>query len=152
MWTRCTWNGGKVTQVTCGRSFKGIIWSQKREKSVSFFCGQRYSWTKVLRIRLLVRAYALIFRNQNPAYTIKKRKGKLSSIGRAALLATAYWLLRVDLDSTWQHAHNRAFDEVFTCARAVCDSASTYLVVCRFNPSTNSLTALRDICGRAAGN
>ena len=52
-----------------GRSFKGIIWSQKREKSVSFFCGQRYSWTKVLRIRLLVRAYALIFRNQNPAYT-----------------------------------------------------------------------------------
>ena len=40
------------------------------------------------------------------------------------------------LDSTWQLVHHRAFDEVFACARAVCDSVSTYLVVCRFNPST----------------
>ena len=40
------------------------------------------------------------------------------------------------LDSTWQLVHHRAFDELFACARAVCDSASTYLVVCRFNPST----------------
>ena len=40
------------------------------------------------------------------------------------------------LDATWQLVHHRAFDEVFACARAVCDSASTYLVVCRFNPST----------------
>ena len=40
------------------------------------------------------------------------------------------------LDSTWQLVHHRAFDEVFACAHAVCDSASTYLVVCRFNPST----------------
>ena len=76
------------------------------------------------------------FPKSKPSLYNQKRKGKLLSIGRAAQLATAYWLLRVDLDSTWQHAHNRAFDEVFTCARAVCDSASTYLVVCRFNPST----------------
>ena len=40
------------------------------------------------------------------------------------------------LHATWQLVHHRAFDEVFACARAVCDSASTYLVVCRFNPST----------------
>ena len=41
-------------------------------------------------------------------------------------------------DSTWQRVHHRAFDGVFACARAVCDSAhaSTYLVVYRFNPST----------------
>ena len=76
-----------------GVSFKGIIWNQKREKPVGSLCGQRYSWTKLLRIGLLARAYALIFRNQNPAYAIKKRKGKLLSIGRAAQLATAYWLL-----------------------------------------------------------
>ena len=59
-----------------GRSFKDIIWSQKREKSVSFVCGQRYSWTTVLRIRLLVRAYALVFRNQTqPMQSKKKGRG-----------------------------------------------------------------------------
>ena len=55
----------------------------------------------------------MIFRNQNTAYTIKKRKGKLSSIGgipnsvrmdssigRAALL---HWIR-----STWQLLHRRA--------------------------------------------
>ena len=72
------------TGYLVGLPFKGIIWSLKRKKSVSFFCGQRYSWTNVLRIGLLARAYALIFRNQNPACTIKKRKGKLLSI--------IYWL------------------------------------------------------------
>ena len=82
------------------------------------------------------RAYALIFRNKRQTNTIKKGPGKLSSIGRDALLATVYWLLRMDLDSTWHHAHHCAFDEVFACARAVCNSASTYLVVCRLNPST----------------
>ena len=28
------------------------------------------------------------------------------------------------LDLTWQLVHHRAFDEVFACARAICDSAS----------------------------
>ena len=37
-----TWRGSKHGQ-TMGSSFKGIIWSQKREKPVSFFGGQRYS-------------------------------------------------------------------------------------------------------------
>ena len=36
-----------------------------------------------------------------------------------------------------------AFDEAFACARAVCNSASAYLVVCIFNSLTNSLIALR---------
>jgi hypothetical protein len=36
-----------------GLSYKSIIRNQKREKSVGFLCGQRYSWTKVLRIGLL---------------------------------------------------------------------------------------------------
>ena len=53
-----------------GLPYKGIVWSPKREKSLGFFCGQRYPWTKVLRFGLLARAYALIFRNQNQAYTI----------------------------------------------------------------------------------
>ena len=40
----------------------------------------QYSWTTVfldngIANRTIGRAYALIFRNQNPAYTIKKRKG-----------------------------------------------------------------------------
>ena len=35
-----------------------------------------------------------------------------------------------------------AFDEAFACARAVCNSASAYLVVCIFNSLTNSLIAL----------
>ena len=36
-----------------GLPFKGIIWSPKRKESVDLFYGQRYSWTKVLRIGLL---------------------------------------------------------------------------------------------------
>jgi len=36
-----------------GPPYKGIIWNQKREKPVGLFCGQRYYWTKVLRIGLL---------------------------------------------------------------------------------------------------
>ena len=61
-----------------GRSFKGIIWSKKREKSVVFFCGQMYSWTKVLRVGLLARAYALIFRNLKPSlYNQKKEEETL---------------------------------------------------------------------------
>ena len=55
-------------QVLDGVPFKGIVWNPKRKKSVFFVCGQRYFWTNVLRI-------ALISRNQNPAYTIKKREG-----------------------------------------------------------------------------
>ena len=58
-----------------GGTYKGIIWHPKREKPVGFLCGQRYYWTKVLRIGLLAGFSALIFRNQNPAYTIKKGRG-----------------------------------------------------------------------------
>ena len=58
------------------------------------------------------------------------------------------------LDSTWQLVHHRVFDEVLACARAGCDSATAYLVVCRFDPSTNCLIALQAYAGRAqaAGN
>ena len=42
---------------------------------MGFFCGQRTFWTKVLRVGLLGGFSALIFRNQNPAYTIKKGRG-----------------------------------------------------------------------------
>ena len=137
-----------------GWSFKGIIWSQKRGKSVVFL------WSKVfldkgianrtIQWPELTRSFSEI-KNQPIQSTNEQKRPENSHLLAELHSATVYWLLWMDLDSTWQHAHNRAFDEVFTCARAVWDSASTYLVVCRFNPSTNSLT-VRDICGRAAGN
>ena len=78
------------------------------------------------------------FPKSNPAYAIKKKEGETLIYWLEFQFAIIYWLAALLhwIQSTWQHAHNRAFDEVFTCARAVCDSASTYLVVCRFNPST----------------
>ena len=54
---------------------KVLSGTKKERNQWGFLWCQRYYWTKVLRIRLLVRAYALIFRNQNPAYTIKKGRG-----------------------------------------------------------------------------
>ena len=77
-----------------GGTYKGIIRNQKREKPVGFFCGQRYYWTKVLRMGLLAGFSVLIFRNQNPACTIKKKKENSHLLALApAQLATAYWLL-----------------------------------------------------------
>ena len=49
---------------------------KKIEKSAGSFCGQKYSIDKSITNRLLAGFSALIFRNQNPAYTIKKRKGE----------------------------------------------------------------------------
>ena len=64
---------------------------KKIETSAGSFCGQKYSIDKGITNRTIGRAYAVIFRYQNPAYTIKKRKRKLLSIGCTAgggLLAT----------------------------------------------------------------
>ena len=33
-----------------GLPFKGIVWSQKREKSLGFFCGQKYYMDKSITI------------------------------------------------------------------------------------------------------
>jgi hypothetical protein len=118
-----------------------VLSGAKKERNQCFFLWcQRYSWTKVLRIGLLARAYALIFRNQNPAYTIKKKDGETLIywlefqfewfIGRAALL---HWV-----QPTWQLAHHRAFDEV--AARAPVQSETLRLFTlwsARFDPSTN---------------
>ena len=60
----------------------------------------------------------------------KKRYFRTASIaiGRAALLWRIYWLLWIDwIWHAWQLVHHRAFDELFACARAVCDSASTLI-------------------------
>ena len=43
-----------------GAPSKGIIRSQKREKSTCFFVGQRYYWTKGLRIELLASLHGSI--------------------------------------------------------------------------------------------
>ena len=112
-----------VLQQT-GPPYKGIIWSQKSKKPVGFFCGQRYYWTKVLRIGLLAGFSALIFRNQNPAYTIKKRKGKLSSIGGIPNSESEWIHLLAELHcctvrSTWQLLHRRV-SVVWTAQRSLC--------------------------------
>ena len=57
------------------------------KKSVGLFCGQRYSWTNLLRIGLLARAYALIFRNKKQTNTINKRKKENSHL----LAELHYW-------------------------------------------------------------
>ena len=107
-----------------GPPYKGIIWSQKSRETSGFFCGQRYYWTKVLRIGLLAGFSALIFRNQNPAYTIKKRKGKLSSIGGIPNSESEWIHLLAELHcctvrSTWQLLHRRV-SVVWTAQRSLC--------------------------------
>ena len=63
--------------VTRSIMYKGIIWSPKREKSVGFVCGQRYSWTKVLQIGLLARGYASVgFPKSKTNLCINKRTKK----------------------------------------------------------------------------
>jgi len=119
-----------------GAPYKGIIRSQKREKSTCFFVGQRYYWTKGLRIELLASLHGSI------GFEVSSVKNAQKVFPRLDLLAgwtagTVYWLAT---------ANGFAFNMAASappCLRrgnrarsAVCDSASTYLVVCRFNPST----------------
>ena len=90
-----------------GLSYKSIIWILKREKSVGFFCGQRYSWTKVLRTGLLAKAYALIFRNQTNLYFNQtKRKDRQTPI---------YWTSRTASDGISAIANGFGFG-IAACA------------------------------------
>ena len=141
----------------CRSTIQRYYLEPKKKEIIRGFLWSKVFLDKCIANRTIGQSLRVDFPKSKPSLYNQKKEGETliywlefqfgiemdSSIGRAELL---HWI-----QSTWQHAH-RAFDEVFTCARAVCDSASTYLVVCRFNPSTNSLTALRGLCGRAAGN
>ena len=119
-----------------GLSYKSIIQIQKREKSAGFFCGQKYHWTKGLRIELL----ASLHRSIGFEVSLVKRPKSISetgSIGRVGLLGRSIgWLLRMDLHSTWQLLHHRAFDEVI--ARAVQSATLRLLTLWSAGSTTRS--------------
>ena len=48
------------SQPEDGPPDKSIVWSQKIEKSAGILCGQKYSWTKGLRIELLALLFVLL--------------------------------------------------------------------------------------------
>ena len=117
-----------------------VLSGTKKERNQWVFCvvkgilGQRYYesdyWPDLVPI------YWLYKRPQQILVETNKVFSELHLL--ASCTAVADLLAIVNrLDSTWQLVHHRAFDEVFACARTVCDSASTYLVVCRFDHSTN---------------
>jgi hypothetical protein len=84
--------------LSTGRSPIQKYYSDKKiEKSAGSFCGQKYSIDKSITNRLLAGFSALIFRNQNPAYTIKKRKGETLIYWRNSKFGTEWIHLLAEL-------------------------------------------------------
>jgi hypothetical protein len=61
---------------------------KKIEKSAGSFCGQKYSIDKSITNRTIGRAYTVIFRYQNPAYTYTIKRLSIGCTAGDGLLAT----------------------------------------------------------------
>ena len=120
----------------CGSPIQKYYSDKKIEKSAGSFCGQKYSIDKSITNRLLAGFSALIFRNQNPAYTIKKRKGETLIYWRNSKFGTE-WIHLLASCTVALDSFNMAASAPRPCLRCskvsahcCCGCCAHYCVVC----------------------